>query len=333
MPRVSVIIPTHNRLDRLKRVLAHLEQQCYPLDQFEVIVVSDGCSDGTEEYLRTLSTILHITTVAQPNRGVAAARNNGVAHATGDMILFLDDDVVPTPQLIAEHTRTHAEQTEDAVVLGPMLSPKNFALSPWVRWEQAMLTKQYHAMVTGKFAPTARQFYTGNTSLGRLHIIAAGGFDENFRRAEDVELAYRLEQHGLEFVFNPDAIGFHYAERSFDSWMEIPYVYGRNDVIFTREKKQDWLLPKVLLEFHYRNPLIKGLVQLCLDRYTMIHFTLACLKGLAYLADFLGIEPVTSAAYSGMFNLRYYQGIASELGGRERFFAQVTQAQLRHAHV
>jgi GT2 family glycosyltransferase len=214
-----------------------------------------------------------------------------------------------------------------------MLTPDDFALSPWVRWEQTMLTKQYDAMRAGKFEPSARQFYTGNTSLARKHLLASGGFDENFRRAEDVELAYRLEQRGLKFVFNSDAIGFHYAERSFGSWLETPYIYGRNDVIFTNAKNQDWLLPQVLLEFHHRNPLIQGLVHLCLDRYKVSHHTLACLKKLAHLADSFGVERLVKAAYSGMFNLRYYQGIASELGGRERFFAQVIQAQVRHAHV
>ena len=68
-----------------------------------------------------------------------------------------------------------------------------------------------------------------NTSLGSHHIL--GGFDASFRRAEDVELAYRLAKQGLRFLFNPKAIGYHVAERSFNSWIAIPYAYGRNYVI------------------------------------------------------------------------------------------------------
>ncbi|MCZ7672778.1 MAG: hypothetical protein M5U34_39505 [Chloroflexi bacterium] len=50
-------------------------------------------------------------------------------------------------------------------------------------------------------------------------------------------------------MFNAEAVGFHYAERSFDSWLKIPYAYGRNDVRFTLEKNQDWLLPTIYREF------------------------------------------------------------------------------------
>jgi len=326
MNTISVIIPTYNRLKRLQRVLAALERQNYALDDFEVVVVSDGSSDGTNEYLRALTTPLQLHTVVQPNQGVAVARNIGVRHATSNLILFIDDDVVPAPQLIAEHVRIHTVHADDVIVLGPMLTPEGFHMSRWVRWEQAMLTKQYDAMRDGKYAPSARQFYTGNTSLARVHLLASGGFDENFRRAEDVELAYRLAERGLQFVFNPNAIGYHYAERSFRSWMEIPYVYGRNDVIFTRDKQQDWLLPEVFNEFHDRNMLVQLLVRLCLDRDALSRSIVAWLKGISYLADRIGFERLVQTAHSGIFNLRYYQGVAHEMGGRRRFFAQVAQA-------
>jgi GT2 family glycosyltransferase len=328
MPNVSVVIPTHNRIEQLKRVLTALECQDYALDDFEVIVISDGSSDGTDEYLRALNTPLHLHAVAQPNQGVAAARNSGVRHATGEIVLFVDDDVVPVPQLITEHMRTHSAHADHVIVLGPMLTPEGFHMSRWVRWEQAMLTKQYEAMRDGKYAPSARQFYTGNTSLARAYLLATGGFDENFRRAEDVELAYRLAERGLQFVFNHNAIGYHYAERSFRSWIEIPYVYGRNDVIFTRDKQQDWLLPEVFNEFRDRNMLVQILVRLCLDRDTLSKSTVTWLKAISYLADRLGFERLVQTTHSGIFNLRYYQGVAHEMGGRQRFFAQVEQAQI-----
>ena len=118
-------------------------------------------------------------------------------------------------------------------------------MTPWVRWEQEMLMKQYRAMLRGDWAATARQFYTGNASLRRSHILAAGGFDEGFRRAEDVELAYRLANKGLDFVFNMQAVGMHFAERSFRAWLDMAYAYGRNDVIFARDRNQKWLLSAV----------------------------------------------------------------------------------------
>ena len=74
--------------------MSALENQTYPQDAFEVIIVADGCSDGTIEYLQTLTTPLRLTYVASENRGVAAARNRGIQEATREYIVFIDDDVV-----------------------------------------------------------------------------------------------------------------------------------------------------------------------------------------------------------------------------------------------
>lgn len=320
MTLVSVVIPTYNRLPRLKKVLVALESQQFPLDEVQVVIVSDGSTDGTDEYLSNLSTSLRLTFVPQTNAGPAAARNNGIKHACGEYVLFIDDDIIPAPALIAEHMRLHAIEA-NLVVLGPMNSPDDFTFSPWVAWEQAMLMKQYEAMVAEKWKPTARQFYTGNTSLSHKHLVEAGGFDERFRRAEDVELAYRLVRQGVQFVFNPQAICYHYAERSFRSWVETPYAYGRNDVIFAREH-QEWIFTAVQNEYADRNILTRAIVWTCLDRLRLSQITQA---GLKYLADTfygLGTKRLSQLAYSAIFNLRYYQGMADELGGRKCFFAK-----------
>jgi GT2 family glycosyltransferase len=330
--QLSIVIPTFNRLARLQRVLAGLERQTCSLADAEIIVISDGSTDGTNEWLAaraagSLQKDLRLLPVIQANQGVAAARNAGLAQARGKLVLFIDDDVVPSPQLVTEHLATHATHDDGVIVLGPMLTPPGFRMQPWVRWEQAMLAKQYDDMVAGHWAPTARQFYTGNTSLARRHLVESGGFDPAFRRAEDVELAYRLASRGLRFVFNANAVGYHYAERSFKSWLQTPYVYGRNDVIFTRDKGQGWLLPTIWKEYaRARSPLIRGMVQLCLDRPLVAGPAIQLMRLCAALGDRLGIEYLARPAYSGIFNLRHYQGIADELGGRRAFFAGVRQA-------
>lgn len=318
MPLVSVVVPTFNRLPRLKQVVAALEQQAYPRDRFNVVVVSDGSTDGTDAYLRDLATGLDLAFVAQANQGPAAARNHGIRQASGEYVLFIDDDVVPAPELLAEHMRLHAEQA-DLVVLGPMLTPDDFAMAPWVAWEQAMLYKQYAAMERGHWAPTARQFYTGNTSLPRRLLLEVGGFDERFRRAEDVELAYRLDSQDVRFIFNPRAIGYHYAERSFSSWLGTPYAYGRNDVVFAREHERP-MVELTRAEFGQRNLLTQALVRLCLDRPRLTQKLEGLLKATADLVQ--SRERLTRACYSAIFNMRYYQGMADELGGRGRFFGR-----------
>lgn len=331
----SIIIPTYNRLNSLKRVLAGLENQTgVARSDFEVIVVSDGSIDGTNDFLRAHATSLTLRAHLQPNGGPAAARNAGIKIARGELILFLDDDVFPTPRLLAEHLRIHTAHADSAVVLGPMLTPSDFELAPWVQWEQAMLVKQYAAMQNGDWEPTARQFFTGNTSLARKHLLKQGGFDTQFRRAEDLELAFRLADAGLQFVFNAQAIGYHYAERSFTSWLGIPYAYGANDVIFAREKGQSWLLPVIWREFHNRNRLIQGLTHLCLDRPFLSRPITKLLEKTAQAAHAAGRSSMTARAYSGIFNLRYYQGVSDQLGGRAAFFAglHANDATRTHTH-
>jgi glycosyltransferase involved in cell wall biosynthesis len=314
--KASVIVPTFNRLERLKQVLAGLEQQDFPLADFEVVVVSDGSTDGTEEFLRSYQTPLQLKPIFQKNQGVAAARNAGLAQAKEDILIFVDDDVVPMPCLVGEHIHSQLGANGRRIVLGPMLTPPDFNMLPWVKWEQAMLMKQYKAMENRLWEPTARQFYTGNTSVPRKEVLDAGGFDPAFSRAEDVELAYRLASRGLTFLYNPQAVGYHYAQRSFDSWLKTPYLYGKNDVIFHQQKGQTWLLPTIAREFKTRNPLIRALVHLCLDRAILTRLVIQILKQISSASNYLGFVSLSNMTFSGIFNLRYYQGAADELGGR-----------------
>lgn len=321
--KLSVIIPTHNRLEQLRKVLQGLEKQTWPCNEFEVLVVSDGSTDGTDTFLRAAMTCLHLRAFFQPNQGVAAARNLGIAQATGEIVLFLDDDVVPLPELIDEHLRFHSLYGDSAIVIGPMLAPPDYEPSPWVRWELEKLAEQYHDMTTGQWAPTARQFYTGNTSLARRHLVESGGFDPTFRRAEDVELAYRLAQRGLKFFFNPRAVGYHYAIRSFISWLAIPYTYGRNDVVFSRQGGQIWLVTTTFKEFRTRPALIRALTHLCLDRPRATAVATAILTHIIQAGHQLKLKRLSQMACGALFNLRFYQGTADELEGRKAFFSGV----------
>jgi glycosyltransferase involved in cell wall biosynthesis len=176
------VIPTYNRVERLGRVLRALAGQTVePLD-IQVVVVSDGSTDGTDVVVSELKMPYQLEFVEQRNSGPAVARNAGVGRATGELVLFLDDDVVPSPELIEQHILAHAQSPEPLVVIGPMLTPPGYRASPFVRWEQAMLYKQYDAMLRGEYAPTYRQFFTGNASLRRQLIVEAGGFDRQYRR-------------------------------------------------------------------------------------------------------------------------------------------------------
>jgi len=317
-PTVSIVIPTHNRRERLHRVLSALAEQSYR-GSVEVVVVSDGSTDGTDEYL-TGPTPIPVTAVLQANAGPAAARNRGVHEASGELVLFLDDDVVPAAHCLAAHVSAHERLGDDAVVIGPMVDPPDHRMSMWVRWEQAMLARQYSAMERGDYGATARQFYTGNASLQRRHLLEAGGFDPTFRRAEDVELAYRLADRGLQFAFEPAAVGYHYAERSFDSWLATARAYGRNAVVFARDAGHPYVLSWVIDEYPTRHGLVRLVTRACLLRPAATTAVTTILLGVARLSEAARRRSVASQALSGIYGLAYYNALAEELGGREQFW-------------
>src|SRR4029434_3841220 len=94
-PRFSVVIPTHDRRDAVMRLLRALRRQDPVPGGFEVVVVADGCADGTVEAVGKVDTGVPCAVIQPLSSRPAAARNRGAAHATGDILLFLDDDLEP----------------------------------------------------------------------------------------------------------------------------------------------------------------------------------------------------------------------------------------------
>jgi GT2 family glycosyltransferase len=305
-------------------VLDGLDRQTTLPEQFEVLVICDGCTDDTVAVCRSRAVSYALRIIEQtPNQGPAAARNRGVEAAKAPLILFIDDDVVPEPTLIAEHLRLH-QTDERAVVIGPLLAPAGFRLNPWTGWEEAMLEKQYRAMSARTWEPTPRQFYTGNASVRREHILKAGGFDASFRRAEDVELAFRFKDLGLHFYFNPEAKGWHHALRSLRSWLNIPTAYGWADVAMSRSGREV-ILRRMAKEFLLRQRPLQRLARLCVGRAWLLRPVVGALLVTASLAAWTGQQGAAYGAYSAIFNLRYWQSVCAQLGGAPAFWALVQQ--------
>ena len=128
-PDVSVVVPTYNRRASVDRLLRALAEQTYPSERFEVLVIDDGSTDGTADHVRLLRPQYELRLLMQAHQGPAEARNLGVAMAAAPLILFLDDDVVPDPNLMALHVATHAAEGPAAVVIGPMSPPSDWQRS------------------------------------------------------------------------------------------------------------------------------------------------------------------------------------------------------------
>jgi GT2 family glycosyltransferase len=311
-PAISVVVPTYNRLPMLRRALEALERQ--DVDAlFEVVVVSDGSTDETDAFLRGHASSVTLRPVFQPNQGPATARNRGFTDARGDLIVFVDDDVVADPGLLRVHLEAHRDNPE-LVTIGPMLTPPDHKMTPWVAWEQSMLYRQYSAMIDRAWHATARQFYTGNSAVRRVHLVRSGGFDTSFRRAEDVELGYRMAAQGLRFEFLPDAIGRHYAERSFDSWRQAAYAYGCHDIVFARDRGQRWLEDAIVDKLAaYPRP-VEWALSAAVPRPRFVRAAGSAVGRSATFLDRIGARRSARRLLSGVYALEYFQGVHDEAG-------------------
>lgn len=321
-----MVVPTYNRHASLQRLLAALDRQTFPMADFEVVVVDDGSSDGTVSYLRQQRRPYPLHVEEQAHAGPAAARNLGVAHSRGRLILFLDDDVVPAVDLISAHVAVQqAPGGANIVAIGPMSPPGDWPRPAWIRWEETQLDWQYRALVDGVFPCGPRQFYTGNTSLPQSLFLQAQGFDTRFTRGEDVELGYRMRDLGAQFVFVPQADVRHYASRTLESWCRTPYQYGRFDVVMHREKGHE-ALRLAVVEFRRRHPLNQLVARLCVGRWPMFRGAVLALQRFVGLADLVDAQRPARLALSALFNLLYWQGVCDELGGRRAVWGAVGPA-------
>ncbi len=204
---VSVVIPTYNRRPILEKCLLALEQQQTsgtPVERYEVVVVDDGSTDGTPTWLRqNTERFAHVRLIEQVHGGPAEGRNRGVEHARGDVIVFIDSDLVVTPVFLAKHAEALQQswsRTGDRLCFtyGAVINTANF--------EEP--TKERHKLRDLSWA----YFATGNVAIDRSILQRSGLFDTGFRLYgwEDLELGERLRRMKVRLIKCPDAVGYHW---------------------------------------------------------------------------------------------------------------------------
>ncbi len=318
IPVVSIVIPTYNRARYLARVLTSLKEQDTSAGTFEVVVTDDGSTDDTASVLgRDYG--YPLVCITQPNAGPAAARNAAVERAAAELVVFIDDDVIPARDLVRRHVE--AQRAAPGVIIGRMLMPDNAEQPVWAEWEGRTVTRQYDQMAAGIFVPTPRQFYTANASVRREDLIRAGLFDTTFRRAEDVELGYRLSDLGLPFRFVQEAIVTHDTPRTLEGWMRMAEQYGHYDIVMWRERGRTQILGNIAEEFHlYRKRALQLAARIAVGRPAAMLAARFLGRGLIRGLDAVGLRKAALAACSLTFNLMYLNAVCSALGGRTEFW-------------
>ncbi|HKW60260.1 MAG TPA: glycosyltransferase family 2 protein [Candidatus Dormibacteraeota bacterium] len=326
--RVTIAIPTHQRRESLAQVLRGLARQTCAPGFFSVVVVCDGCSDGTQAMLHERQSPFEMLVLElDPAVGPAAARNHAMAQIVTPIVLFLDDDVIPDERLVEVHVKHH-DQDSEVVVIGPLVPPRRMQ-QPWIRWEADTLQKQYEDIEAGIWAPTPRQFYTGNASVRREHIVAVGGFDPGFKRGEDVDLAFRLQRRGLHFVFEPRAVGVHIASRSFRSWVAAAYEYGRVEYAMGPVLGERGLVDVKVIEFQRRNPAVRRTVLFGLRHPSIAPAMLAAGGWLARILASVRLWKLARGTYTAIFEIAYWRGVEQADGGSPTALRRISAGRQR----
>ncbi len=227
---LSVVVATYNRRRILERTLDALADQTRR--DFRIVVVDDGSSDGTGEWLEARaarSDEPRLSVVRQDNRGQGQARNRGLRLVDGGLVLFLGDDILAREDFVAEHLAAHEGADEARAVVG---------FTDWRRGEMRvtplleMVASEGHQFGYGHMTPEEEVpftcFYTSNVSLPR-QALGENPFEAAFEAYgwEDVELGYRLHRDGLKLFYHPAAAAEHLHPMNLKTIFDRQRTVGR----------------------------------------------------------------------------------------------------------
>jgi peptidoglycan/xylan/chitin deacetylase (PgdA/CDA1 family)/glycosyltransferase involved in cell wall biosynthesis len=227
MIKLSVIIPTFNRRHVLERTLPALLAQDLSAEDYEIIIVLDGSTDGTAELLRDWKPKCAFRAIVGPHRGPSAARNVGIRAAVGDLVLLLDDDLLGVPNLLRQHCMAHSG-SEPQVVHGPIyVAPKGSESIPRYYFERwyADYYRSLNLDIEVRYPEEIGNSISvlsslANSSMPREILLRCGGFDEEILVSEDLELGLRLWKMGIPFRFRSIAIAYEYYVKSSSEYLE-----------------------------------------------------------------------------------------------------------------
>ena len=234
---LSVVVPTYHGGDLLRSTLGSLSGQQFPVSATEIIVVDDGSPDFDPSDLPALCDPFRINIIQfTANQGRAGARNAGIRAASGEIVIFLDDDMTLPGSFLDAHDQFH-QQHANEVAIGNIRFGDSVEPSEMTRYAESRGVQRY---ASGDSVPF-KCFVTGNSSVERRHLLDVGLFDETFSEygGEDLELGYRLHLHGLTFRFAGEAVSHHHRSRSFDEMCNLMYTYGSRSLVHVVNKHEE----------------------------------------------------------------------------------------------
>lgn len=234
-PSFSIVVPTFQRREVVCDALRAINRLSYS-GKLEVLIVVDGSTDGSFAALEQIGSPFPFQVIMQHNAGAATARNRGAAAATGDILLFLDDDMICAPDLVEQHALSYLGGADAVLGHIPLDSGSvpgflSAAVGDWARERGKRLA------AGGKL--TLFDLLTGQLSIRRSAFEEIGGFDGKFTLDgsfgnEDLDLGTRLLEH-FDVRFNAEAVSYQRYVVTYQQNMNQWYQAGQADVAFARK--------------------------------------------------------------------------------------------------
>ena len=220
LPKVSVVVCTHNGAATLAETLERIRDLDYP--DYEVIVVDDGSTDATADIVARYA----VRSISTENKGLSSARNTGLQAAEGEIVAYLDDDAYPDALWL--RYLAHAFEEQDwACVGGPNLPPESDP--PLAHAVANSPGGPVHVLLTDQ---EAEHVPGCNMAFRRDRLLEIGGFDPRFRTAgDDVDVCWRIQQHGWKVGYHPGALVWHHRRPSAGTYLRQQVGYGRAEAM------------------------------------------------------------------------------------------------------
>ena len=223
---VSIIIPTFNGAPRIANCLDAILHQS-TRHNLEILVVNDGSTDNTAEVVGRYSGVRLVT---QSNAGPAAARNHGAMRAIGTIILFTDDDCVPTSTWVDAMIQPFEAQG----VVGTKGTHRTRQRQIMARFVQLEYEDRYRRMAEFEYIDFIDTYAA---AFLRDRFLEMSGYDTSFpvACAEDIELSYRMSARGWKMKFAPDAVVYHTHPDTLRQYLKKKYKFAFWRVLAVRK--------------------------------------------------------------------------------------------------
>jgi glycosyltransferase involved in cell wall biosynthesis len=223
----SIIIPTYNRLNEIRELLHSLKEQVFLADNFEIIIVDDGSTDETGEFVRSFKEAsgLNLHFLHQDHQGPGAARNLGMEHANGKYFLFIDSDCIAHPRWLQAYANAVVEK-DVAGFGGPDKVRADF--SPLQKAiDYSMTSFLTTGGIRGHSKKNLSKYYPRSFNMGvRADIVKKIGGMNALRHGQDIEFSNRILATGEPVIKVDDAVVYHKRRTSIRKFFKQVYNWG-----------------------------------------------------------------------------------------------------------